>query len=201
MATIVRLSNLYRRIQLTVRKAPPADIAAVQIGGISYIFFVDSSGCIAYYHGGSVVELQSGALYNKVDRIMVPIDADGNVGPVRVNANNKDIAAIAYKVCNSKQIRVYYIDSKNTVKEICWSNGNNQIWSTGELGKKKIFAVVEGSSISANVMEEGEKTYLKVFCNGRDTEGHLMCLFRQTDHNVWAEATLTGLQHHTPNVF
>ncbi|TGJ86706.1 hypothetical protein E0Z10_g2040 [Xylaria hypoxylon] len=108
---------------------------------------------------------------------MVPIDADGNVGPVRPNAKNTDIAAVAHT------IRVYYIDAKNTVKEVCWSNRNNQLWSTGDLGKK-IFAVVEGSSISANVAEEGDKDYLKVFCSGRDTDGHLMCLFRQTNHQV-----------------
>ncbi|KAI3338307.1 hypothetical protein F4824DRAFT_499641 [Ustulina deusta] len=172
---------------------PPSDMAAVQHGGQNYIFFVDSQNRIAYYHGGNVQEYQGGDTYSKVNYLQVRTE-DIRVTQL-VNPNNKAIAAVAYTSATGKELRVYYVNPESVIAELCLS-GNSTEWTKGQLLKSKI-KVVEKSCVTANVNEYGDADYIKVFVNGAEADGNLLCLYRQVDaqYPQWNRSILTGSQY------
>ncbi|KAI1734553.1 hypothetical protein F4680DRAFT_453827 [Xylaria scruposa] len=172
---------------------PPPVFAAVQHDGTNFIFFVDTKNRISYYYGGSVQEQQGGDTYQKHDFIQVRVE--GTRQTQYVNPENPALAAVAYTSTAGKELRVYYVNSENKLTELCLTGENE--WSKGDLTLKALVKVTEKSCVAANVNEYKGSDYLKVFVNGEEANGNLLCVYRQVDPNYpqWNRSVLTGDQY------
>ncbi|KAI0545488.1 hypothetical protein F4679DRAFT_561108 [Xylaria curta] len=172
---------------------PPPVFAAVQHAGTNYIFFVDAKNRISYYYGGSVQEQKDGDTYQKQDYIQVRVE--GTRQTQYVNEGNPAMAAVAYTSSAGKELRVYYVDKDNKLNELCLSGANE--WIKGDLTLKDLVMVSEKSCVAANVNEYNGSDYLKVFVNGEEARGNLICVYRQVDpaYPQWNRTVLTGEQY------
>ncbi|KAF5552871.1 hypothetical protein FMEXI_2651 [Fusarium mexicanum] len=148
-------------------KELPRDIAAVDVHGMTYVFFINSDHQLCY--------LQSpGAETDDYDPHVVKL-TDGDL---KVKCGSRQIAAVAWKGQNGQEIRIYCIapqdgkcENKGYIQEVAFSSSTG--WEHGLLGyeEKGRPYVDKDASLTASVHDWGNRQDIKVFASGKGERG------------------------------
>ncbi|KAF5564807.1 hypothetical protein FNAPI_2003 [Fusarium napiforme] len=142
----------------------PKDIAAVESGGKTYVFYVNDNRQLSYFvkpgggcNGGYAVKTIE-ITYQKM----------------HVKCDSREVAAVSWTAGGVDEIRVYCVladeQGRAFLQEICLSSDKpDKSWYQGNLGSKKtIHHVEDGASIAVTGTSYEN---LKVFVSGKGEKG------------------------------
>ncbi|KAG7405268.1 hypothetical protein DER46DRAFT_688364 [Fusarium sp. MPI-SDFR-AT-0072] len=164
-------------------KELPRDIAAVDVKGMTYVFFVNSNHQLCYL-------LSPGPETDDYDPKVVKL-TDGDL---KVKCGSRQIAAAAWQGGNGQEIRIYCIapekgqcENKGYIQEVSFSSSTG--WEHGLLGYKEEGRpyVDKDASLTACVHTWPDKTDIKVFASGKGENGRPKITMHQYSygHKKW----------------
>ncbi|KAM0235614.1 hypothetical protein ACHAP5_009667 [Fusarium lateritium] len=171
---------------------PTRNIAAVESGGKSYVFYVNSDHRLCYLI--SPGERNS----NDFDQHTVKI-ADFDL---KVKCGNKQVAAAAWEGKGGREIRVYCVledksdfDKRGYIQEIYFSTSNANGWERGLFGDAAPRSyVAEGSSLSASVQILSDRAEIELFAFQKGKDGVKKVNLYSYSYTVqdWVSKTISG---------
>ncbi|KAF5602684.1 uncharacterized protein FSUBG_7559 [Fusarium subglutinans] len=148
-------------------KELPRDLAAVDVKGMTYVFFINSDHQLCY--------LQSpGPETNDYEPQLVK----SKDGDLKVKCGSRQIAAVAWQGKNGQEIRIYCIasdkgkcENRGYIQEVAFSSSTG--WEHGVFGYKEEGRayVDKDASLTASVHDWGNKADIKVFASGKGENG------------------------------
>ncbi|KAH6964522.1 hypothetical protein DER45DRAFT_556881 [Fusarium avenaceum] len=148
---------------------PTRNIAAVESGGRSYAFYVNSDHMLCYLLS------PVGRNTNDFDQQTITIpDFD-----LKVKCGSEQIAAVAWEGKGGKEIRVYCVledksdsEKRGYIQEISFSSSNSNGWELGLLSYSAPRSyVAEGTSLSASVKVSPDRAEIKLFAFEKGKDG------------------------------
>ncbi|KAH7252691.1 hypothetical protein BKA59DRAFT_475116 [Fusarium tricinctum] len=171
---------------------PTRNIAAVESGGKSYVFYINSDHKLCYLLS------PTGQNTNDFDQQTIKVP-DINL---KVKCGSEQIAAIAWEGKGGKEIRVYCVledkadpEKRGYVQEICFSSSNANGWELGLLGYAAPRPyVAEGVSLSASVQALPDRAEIKLFAFEKGKDGVKKVKLYSYSYTVqdWVSKTVSG---------
>ena len=114
-----------------------------------------------------------------------------NSNTVSVNKESTQVAAVAYMQGGTVQIRLYYIDSKGQLAELCTNETDSGLsaWTKGSLNKNAYKADPK-TMLTATVDFNG-KGQLKLYYQ-RELAGFMYCTWVTTGHTAWNQEEINS---------
>ncbi|KAF5531032.1 hypothetical protein FNAPI_13415 [Fusarium napiforme] len=169
----------------------PRDVAAVDVRGMTYVFFVNSNHQLCY--------LQSPE--DETDDYE-PKLVKSKDGDLKVKCGSRQIAAVSWEGENRQiEIRIYVIaaekgqcENKGYIQEVAFSSSSG--WEHGIFGFKEDARqyVDKDASLTASIHNWGDKTDIRVFASGKGQNGRPKITMHQYSygHEKWLPTVISN---------
>ncbi|KAG5760247.1 hypothetical protein H9Q69_012346 [Fusarium xylarioides] len=171
-------------------KELPRDIAAVDVKGMTYVFFVNSNHQLCYLKSpGPETDDYEPKLVKSKDR------------DLKVKCGSRQIAAVSWQGENGTEIRVYVIatekgqcENKGYIQEVAFSSSTD--WEHGIFGFEEDGRqyVDKDASLTACIHTWPDKTDIKVFASGKGETGRPKITMHQYSygHKKWLPKVISN---------